>query len=40
MLEDESGQKYYYHQDNLGTVVGISDENAKIVERYEYSAYG
>ncbi len=38
-----SGQtetKYYYHFDGLGSVVALSDNDADIVETYEYDVFG
>lgn len=34
------GQTYYYHSDDLGNVMALSDENGDVVERYDYEDYG
>ena len=35
-----SGDRYYYHKDYLGSVVGLSDSSGVSVESYSYDAYG
>jgi len=41
MLTKVSGTAaYYYHQDGLGSVVALSDENGEAVERYTYDVFG
>lgn len=35
-----NGQNYYYHSNSLGSVVAVTDSGAKVVERYEYNAFG
>jgi len=37
---ERNGQRYFYHQNSLGSVVGLSDSSAQLVELYEYDAYG
>jgi RHS repeat-associated protein len=37
---DEGSAAYFYHQDANYRVVMLTDENADVVERYEYTAYG
>jgi RHS repeat-associated protein len=31
---------YYYHFDGLGSVIALSNENNKIIERYSYDVFG
>lgn len=31
---------YYYHRNYLGNIVAVSDSEGKVVERYDYGAYG
>lgn len=33
-------KRYYYHKDHQNSIIALSDENAQIVEYYEYDAYG
>jgi RHS repeat-associated protein len=33
-------RKYFYHQNELNSIEGLSDENGQGVERYEYDPYG
>ncbi|OGP46558.1 MAG: hypothetical protein A2022_06910 [Deltaproteobacteria bacterium GWF2_42_12] len=35
-----SGQWYYYHQDQLGSVAAITDINRNIVQTYKYDSFG
>ena len=37
---DASGNRYYYHKDYLGSVVGLSDATGNGIENYSYDAYG
>ena len=37
---NRGGQTYYYHQNNLWSVEGITNSAAAVVERYMYDAYG
>jgi RHS repeat-associated protein len=37
---EKNGQEYYYHQDGLGSVTGITDSNGTLVQGYEYDSYG
>ena len=40
-IVDASGEnRYYYHVDNLGSVMSLSDSNGNKVENYSYDAYG
>jgi RHS repeat-associated protein len=33
-------KRYYYHRDHQNSILALSDENAQIVEYYEYDIYG
>ncbi|MCX6060708.1 MAG: DUF4150 domain-containing protein [Campylobacterales bacterium] len=33
-------KRYYYHRDHQNSIIALSDENAQIVEYYEYDIYG
>ncbi|MDD4950809.1 RHS repeat-associated core domain-containing protein, partial [Sulfuricurvum sp.] len=33
-------KRYYYHRDHQNSIVALSDDNAQIVEYYEYDIYG
>ncbi len=35
-----SGHEYFYHKNHLGSVIAITNQNAAIVERYQYDPYG
>jgi RHS repeat-associated protein len=37
---ERSGQAVYYHQNALGSVVGLTNSTGDVVERYSFSAYG
>ncbi|RMF75468.1 MAG: RHS repeat protein, partial [Planctomycetota bacterium] len=37
---DTGGQRYYYHCDDMGNVVAVTDDSGAVVERYEYDDYG
>jgi RHS repeat-associated protein len=37
---ERGGQEVYYHQNALGSVIGLSDSAGNVVERYRYDAYG
>ena len=39
-IVDGSGNRYYYHRDYLGSVVGLTDSSGTSVESYSYDAYG
>ncbi len=39
-MDRNSGERYYYHDNEIGSIVAISNTNATVVERYEYDAYG
>ncbi|MCX6060704.1 MAG: hypothetical protein NT103_00410 [Campylobacterales bacterium] len=33
-------KRYYYHRDHQNSIIALSDDNAQIVEYYEYDIYG
>ncbi len=37
---ERDGQRYTYHADGLGSVVGLSDDTGSLVEGYRYSPFG
>ncbi|MGD9404339.1 MAG: RHS repeat-associated core domain-containing protein, partial [Anaerolineae bacterium] len=37
---ERNGQRYTYHADGLGSVVGLSDDTGSLVEGYRYSPFG
>ena len=37
---DRGGQSFFYHQNTLWSVAALTDNAAKVVERYTYDAYG
>ncbi len=37
---DPQGRSLFYLWDGLGSCIGIIDQNGKILQNYEYSAYG
>ena len=40
LLMTKGGQEYTYHQNHLGTVMGLTGEDENLVNEYEYTAYG
>jgi RHS repeat-associated protein len=36
----QDGTTYYAHQDNIGSMVAITDQNGALVERYTYDEFG
>ena len=40
VVECDDQSSLYYHFDGLGSVIGLSDENGNIVERYSYDVFG
>jgi len=40
LLVTKGGQEYTYHQNHLGTVMGLTGEDENLVNEYEYTAYG
>lgn len=39
-LDPGGSERYFYHQDVNYRVIALTDENADVVERYDYAAYG
>ena len=39
-MEDRAGNKFYYHLNDLGSVVAITDKDGMVIERYTYDVYG
>jgi RHS repeat-associated protein len=37
---DRNGQIFYYHTDQLGSVINITDENKNMVQHYDYKSFG
>lgn len=37
---EQKGKVYCYHADGLGSIVSLTDEKGKVVQSYEYSAFG
>jgi len=37
---EKNGDKFYFHQNELNSVEAITNEQGKLVEKYEYDAYG
>ena len=35
-----AGQQYFFHEDDLGNTIALSDSAARVVERYEYDDFG
>jgi RHS repeat-associated protein len=40
VMNEKAGSKYYYHQNELGSVEAITNNNGRLVESYRYDAYG
>ena len=40
LLMTKGDEEYTYHQNHLGTIIGISGANESLVNEYEYTAYG
>ncbi|MEI9810270.1 MAG: RHS repeat-associated core domain-containing protein [Bacteroidota bacterium] len=40
VLNERNGNAYYYHQNEHNSVEAISNSSGRLVERYEYDAYG
>lgn len=36
----KEGKDYYYHKDEMGSVVGITDDKGQLLEHYRYDAFG
>ncbi|NJD91194.1 MAG: hypothetical protein FIA91_06735, partial [Geobacter sp.] len=37
---ERNGQSYYFHQDGLGSVTAITDQNKSIIQSYTYDSFG
>ncbi len=37
---EQKGQIYYYHADGLGSVVRLTDQRGRVVQSFDYSAFG
>lgn len=37
---EKDSKKYFYHQNELNSVDAITNENGRLIEKYEYDAYG
>ncbi len=40
VLNEKSGNQFYYHQNELNSVEGITNSNGNLVEQYRYDSYG
>lgn len=40
VINEKAGSLYYYHQNELNSVEAISNNNGRLLERYQYDAYG
>ena len=40
ILMDTGTEQYYYHTNDLGSVIALTDSAAAVVETYRYTAYG
>ena len=37
---EQKGKVYYYHADGLGSIVSLTDSKGRVVESFDYSAFG
>lgn len=37
---ERNNQTYYYHDNTLGSIYALTDNNGEVIERYNYTAYG
>ena len=37
---DKGIYRYYYHENSLGSITALTNEQGEVIERYEYEAYG
>lgn len=37
---EQKGKLYFYHADGLGSITSLTDHKAKVVQSYEYTAFG
>ena len=40
VMNEKNGSLYYYHQNELNSVEAISNNNGRLLERYQYDVYG
>lgn len=40
VLNEKEGNSYFYHQNELNSVEAISNNDGRLIERYEYDVYG
>jgi len=40
VLQDNNGQSYYYHANELGSIEALTNSNGRLVESYRYDAFG
>ena len=40
VMNENSGNSYYYHQNELNSVEAISNSSGRLIESYQYDAYG
>ncbi len=40
VMNEKAGSKYYYHQNELGSVEAITNTSGRLIERYQYDAFG
>ncbi len=40
LMVDRAGKSYYYHQDNIHSVIFITDADGDVVNEYDYDSYG
>ncbi|MBK7290352.1 MAG: RHS repeat-associated core domain-containing protein [Chitinophagaceae bacterium] len=40
VMSEKNSNKFYYHPDDLGSVEAISNNNGRLVEKYNYDPYG
>ena len=40
VLNEKNNNRYYYHQNEMNSVEAISNEQGKLIEKYDYDVYG
>lgn len=40
VLNEKNGESFYYHANELGSVEAITNSNGRVIEKYNYDAYG
>jgi RHS repeat-associated protein len=40
VMNEKAGSKYYYHQNELGSVEAITNDGGRLIESYRYDVYG